>query len=90
MKQYFFSGFNPHIASPYLFKEMWKFNLLTQRWSTVFTAESENMPEELVSNAVAIKDDIMLVSSPFSLFNSSTLINVTWDVFVAGVWWNRL
>lgn len=59
--QFVISGFNPEIQSPYLFQEFWKFNLLTQRWSRVFNANTGNMPEELISNAVAIRDDVMLV-----------------------------
>lgn len=56
-----FSGFNPDIDSPYLFREFWKFNLLTQRWTRVFNENTDNMPEELISNAIKIHDGIVLV-----------------------------
>lgn len=44
-----------------MFRECWKFNLLTKRWSKVFNAETENMPEELVSNAVKFLGETLLV-----------------------------
>lgn len=55
------AGFNPHIMSPFLFRECWKFNLITKRWSKVFNEETDGMPEELVSNAVKVIGDMMLV-----------------------------
>lgn len=54
-------GFNPNIGSPFLFRECWKFNLLTEKWTKVFTADTDNMPEELVSNALEIRSDVLLV-----------------------------
>lgn len=35
--------------------------MLTRRWTRVFDPNTENMPEELISNAVAIRDDVILV-----------------------------
>lgn len=56
-----FSGYNPD-ADRNLFSELLKYNILTQKWSRVFTQNTEKMPQESVSNAVTMKDDIMVVS----------------------------
>lgn len=63
-------GFNPDIRQPsertrtaFLFQEMWKFNTMTKKWSKTFTQnmDSDRLPEELASNAVVMKDDMMVV-----------------------------
>lgn len=48
----------------YLFQEMWQFNILTRKWNKVFTqnVETNRMPEELASNAVVMRGDMLVVS----------------------------
>lgn len=64
------TGFNPDVQNSrdprtqYLFQELWKFNIMTQRWSKVFSAnaDADRMPVELASNAIVMKDDMLVVS----------------------------
>ncbi|XP_015512966.1 kelch domain-containing protein 10 homolog isoform X1 [Neodiprion virginianus] len=70
---YSYGGFNPCISnddpdmrddltwveSKPLFKELWKFNLVTQEWRRLPC--QENMPNELASNAVILKGDKLLI-----------------------------
>lgn len=57
----FSAGYNPHIDSK-LLPELLKFNFLTQKWSIVFSSKSDQMPQESVSNALALKDNCLLVT----------------------------
>ncbi|XP_015431512.1 PREDICTED: kelch domain-containing protein 10 homolog [Dufourea novaeangliae] len=70
---YSYGGFNPGISdsdpdmqndqawisSKPLFKELWKFNLVTQQWSRL--PEQDNMPNELASNAVILRGNTLIV-----------------------------
>ncbi|XP_031841008.1 scruin like at the midline [Nomia melanderi] len=70
---YSFGGFNPcisdsdpdmqndqvWISSKPLFKEVWKFNLISQQWTRL--PGQENMPKELASNAVILTGNFLIV-----------------------------
>lgn len=70
---YSYGGFNPGIsdtdpemqnnstwiASKPLFKELWKFNLITQRWKQL--PQQKNMPNELASNAVILRGNLLII-----------------------------
>lgn len=70
---YSYGGFNPSISendpdmlddqtwveSKPLFKELWRFNLVTQRWKRL--PGQENMPNELASNAVILCGKALMV-----------------------------
>lgn len=70
---YSHGGFNPCISdydpemqndetwmeSKPLFKELWKFNLVTQEWRRLPCQDS--MPNELASNAVILKGDTLMI-----------------------------
>lgn len=63
---YCFGGYNPsatpiRMRTQYLFQEMWQYNLMTKRWRQVFGHNHENMPEELASNAIVWKDELIIV-----------------------------
>lgn len=53
-------GYNPEIENR-LFTELLKYNILSRKWSKVFTQNTERMPRESVSNAIGIMDDTLLV-----------------------------
>lgn len=59
---YWKTGYNPD-AGTVLFQELLKFNFLTQKWSKVFSANTDKMPKESVSNALTLKDNCLVVSS---------------------------
>lgn len=65
----FVLGYNPETES-HLFPELLKFNILTRKWSRVFTQYTDGMPKESVSNAITIKDDTLLVER--------TLLSISW------------
>lgn len=71
---YSYGGFNPDfffdddsdmendqawISSKPLFKEIWKFNLVTQQWQRL--PGQDNMPNELASNAVILRGNTLMV-----------------------------
>lgn len=70
---YSYGGFNPGIsdndpdmendatwiASKPLFKELWKFNLITQRWKRL--PGQKSMPNELASNAMILRGSLLIV-----------------------------
>lgn len=70
---YSYGGFNPCIAdsdpdmrndstwmsTKPLFKEVWKFNLVTQQWKLL--PGRDKMPNELASNAVILRNNILIV-----------------------------
>ncbi|XP_050451629.1 kelch domain-containing protein 10 homolog isoform X2 [Cataglyphis hispanica] len=70
---YSYGGFNPCIsdtdpdmlddqtwvASKPLFKELWRFNLVSERWKRL--PGQENMPNELASNAVILRGNALMV-----------------------------
>ncbi|XP_033184557.1 scruin like at the midline isoform X1 [Bombus vancouverensis nearcticus] len=70
---YSYGGFNPcipdtdpdmqndqtWISSKPLFKEVWKFNLVTQQWKRL--PGQNNMPNELASNAVILRGNALMV-----------------------------
>ncbi|KAJ6644230.1 Kelch domain-containing protein 10 like [Pseudolycoriella hygida] len=66
---YCFGGFNPNISDRarvggrtlYLFQELWKFDLFTKKWNIVYSPTIEGMPEELASNAVILRNNMLLV-----------------------------
>lgn len=67
---YCFGGFNPNVGSTsgrnagrtlYLFQELWKFDLFTKKWNLVYAPTIEGMPEELASNAVILKNNMLIV-----------------------------
>lgn len=65
---YCFGGFNPNIGerarggrTMYLFQELWKFDLFTKKWNIVYSPTIEGMPEELASNAVILKNNMLIV-----------------------------
>lgn len=63
---YCFGGYNPsatpiRMRTQYLFQEMWQYNLMTKRWRQVFGHNHDNMPEELASNAIVWKDELIIV-----------------------------
>lgn len=68
---YCFGGFNPNIQYPneraraprtlFLFQELWKFDLFTRKWNVVYSPSIEGMPEELASNAVILKNNLLIV-----------------------------
>ncbi len=70
---YCFGGFNPNIrertSGPidridrtlYLFQELWKFDLFTKKWSKVYSSTTEGMPAELASNAVILRNNMLIV-----------------------------
>ena len=69
---YSYGGFNPSITpndpdmrhdptwnrSRPLFKELWKFNFVHQFWKRI---PSKSMPDELASNAVVLRGDVLVV-----------------------------
>lgn len=64
---YCFGGYNPEVdpglfRTQYLFQEMWKYNLMTKKWVQVFGHNHANMPDELASNAIVWKDDLIIVN----------------------------
>lgn len=65
---YCFGGFNPNIEGArgarrtlHLFQELWKFDLFTKKWNIVYSPSIEGMPEELASNAVILKNNMLIV-----------------------------
>lgn len=70
---YSYGGFNPcvadtdpdmrddetWVASKPLFKELWRFNLVSERWKRL--PGQENMPNELASNAVILCGNVLMV-----------------------------
>ncbi|XP_020290298.1 kelch domain-containing protein 10 homolog isoform X2 [Pseudomyrmex gracilis] len=68
---YSYGGFNPCVsdsdmvndptwnASKPLFKELWRFNLASEQWKRL--PGQENMPNELASNAVVLRDNALIV-----------------------------
>lgn len=64
-----FGGFNPDLAethgqrrAAYLFQELWKYDLVSKKWTLVFGPNAKDMPEEPASNAIVLKDDMILVN----------------------------
>lgn len=98
---YCFGGFNPNIGernrnvgnrTQYLFQELWKFDLFTKKWSIVYSSTMEGMPEELASNAVILKNNMLIVRSNFFLVIGLNRLKCFCDFFIpsSGIWWNRL
>lgn len=64
---YCFGGFNPNVPNNstgrtlYLFQELWRFDLFTKKWSLVYSPTDEGMPDELASNAVILKNNMLIV-----------------------------
>lgn len=64
---YCFGGFNPNRGghrtnrTMFLFQELWKFDLFTKKWNVVYSSSIEGMPEELASNAVILKNNMLIV-----------------------------
>lgn len=63
---YCFGGFNPDIIdgrrrTAFLFQELWKFDTFTKKWTLVYGPRADGMPEELASNAVYLKEDMIIV-----------------------------
>lgn len=75
-----FGGFNPDIvtehyraprqaATTQLFQELWRFDTFTLKWRLLLGPRDGNvMPLELASNAVCMKEDMIVVSYLFSIF----------------------
>lgn len=65
---YSFGGFNPDVLTynshhgDHLMPEMWKFNILTKKWSLINDGREPTMPKVVVSNAMAIKNNVIFVS----------------------------
>lgn len=68
---YVFGGFNPNPSASLqhedanenaacMFKELWKFNLLSQEW-TLLLGEDSNLPVELASHAMHLQGDYLLI-----------------------------
>ena len=60
-----FGGFNPNLnagGQQYLFHELWRFDTFTKKWRLVFGSQFEGMPNESASNAVHLKDDMVIAS----------------------------
>lgn len=61
---YCFGGFNPNVGSrgrQPLFQELWKFDLFTKKWNIIYSPGTEGMPVELASNAVILKNNMLIV-----------------------------
>lgn len=58
--RFIYTGYNPDTES-HVFPELLKFNVLTQRWCKVYIQETANMPKESVSNAIAMRKDLLVV-----------------------------
>jgi len=67
---YSLGGYNPRSAliaarrgRCLLFQELWSYNFATNRWKLELNADNaSNMPTELASNALAIHNDVLIVS----------------------------
>lgn len=68
---YSLGGFNPEHRrnfarrrrrrpSTSLFQELWRFNFATKQWELCLNCEAKDMPEELASNAVTLKNDALI------------------------------
>lgn len=93
---YCFGGFNPHVGGErargagrtmYLFQELWKFDLFTKKWNIVYSPTIEGMPEELASNAVILRNNMLIVKRQSCCSVSDSL---KCDTFVSGIWRNWL
>lgn len=81
---YCFGGFNPTVASRardgtdrtlFLFQELWKFDLFTKKWNLVYSATVEGMPQELASNAVILRNNMLIVSGrPQCMFRPTSIL----------------
>lgn len=66
---YCFGGFNPNMAvvnnddddASSLFQELWKYDLIRNEW-TLLMDPSNDLPQELASNAMILHDDVLIVS----------------------------
>ncbi|XP_012273253.1 kelch domain-containing protein 10 homolog [Orussus abietinus] len=84
---YSYGGFNPGIMdddpdmrddhtwnlSKPLFKELWKFNLVTRNWKRL--PRQENMPNEVASNAIILRGDALIVHGGTGIPFGSTCTN---------------
>lgn len=46
-----------------LFQELWAYNFATNRWKLLQNADNSDMPRELASNALAIYNNVLIVST---------------------------
>lgn len=84
-------GYNPDTEN-HVFPELLKFNILTKKWSKVFTSGDDKMPKESVSNAVAMKNDVLVVclAGPISWPNQYENCMKKMVIFVclfSAIWW---
>lgn len=98
-----YAGFNPDVRNErdhrttFLFQELWKFNIMTQRWSKVFSsnADADRLPVELASNAIVMRGDMLVVSGFVFFFFSYCITRylVLFEIFcyhLLGIWWHGL
>jgi len=79
---YLFGGYNPNNGNnetplSCLFKELWKFDLITQQWTLLMGNENTSMPLELASHAMIMHGDYIMIfggtSYPFGIDMSNKL-----------------
>lgn len=59
---YSFGGYNPEIGEERtLFGELWRFDLLSYRWTQVLGPEDAGMPNELASMTMCVSGNYILV-----------------------------
>lgn len=70
---YCFGGFNPNMAvvnddddASSLFQELWKYDLIKNKW-TLIMDPSNDLPQELASNAMILHGDTLIVSEASDL-----------------------
>lgn len=58
-----FGGFNPatRTTTHMLFKEFWRFNLLTRKWTLLLGPRTKDMPDELVSHSMCMHGDQVII-----------------------------
>lgn len=65
---YCFGGFNPNMAvvnnddgdASSLFQELWKYDFIRNEW-TILMDPSNDLPQELASNAMTLHEDVLIV-----------------------------
>lgn len=79
---YLFGGYNPNNSNnedpmSCLFKELWKFDLITLRWTLLLSGDNANLPLELASHAMVLHGDYLMIfggtSYPFGINMSNKL-----------------
>lgn len=101
VKIYCFGGYNPHLplniiqrnnptwtpGMP-LFKELWSFTLATKKWKQHIV--TENMPEELASNAMCMSGKYLMVMYYKITYISCKFYVQIFDIeCILDIWWHR-